>query len=251
MNDRGTPDPEMIDITFDMYSDTPPGKDPDSCSPTLQQYHKLLWCKPLPNGKLFDLTENTAGAYLHHHSDAGEFFFSSDAITHSYKNTKAMSSILQQLPEEFSESLFKTGSTVGSYIIFPSKKIDRKMTINGARGTSGKIKDRFDLTLECIRRHYAGIENPLGETLKRYSVFFDLFGTFQGYVDFFLLQDLVSDDYSSINFYLPFDDFERPALPQSVDEYLSYRKLVMNFIAARNERILGFSRHRFGEGVVV
>jgi hypothetical protein len=227
----------MIDITFDTYSDTPAGKDPDSYSPTLRRYHRLLWSKTLPNGTVFELSDTVPGAYLHHRSEVGEFFLSSDAITHSYKNTKSLAPILCQLPAEYVEGLFKTGSTVGSYIIFPSKKIDRKMTINGARGTNSKIKDRFDLTMECIRRHYANEESPLGETLQRYSAFFDLFEDFQGYVDFFLLQDLVSDDNSSIKFYLPFDNFERPALPQDVDEYLTYRQLTLNFISARNERI--------------
>ena len=147
-----------------------------------------------------------------------------------------MSQIFSQLPPNYIESLFKSGSTIGSYIIFPSKRIDGKMTINGARGTSAKIKDRFDLTLECIRRHYASEESPLAETLQRYSAFFKLFEDFAGYIDFFLLQDLVSDDYSSIKFYLPFDNFERSALPQNVAEYLSYKKLVLDFVSGRNKR---------------
>ena len=41
---------ETIDINFDVYSDTPEGKDPDSFSPTLRKYHKILWSKSLPNG---------------------------------------------------------------------------------------------------------------------------------------------------------------------------------------------------------
>jgi len=49
----------MIDIAFNMFSDTPEGKDPDSFSPTLRSYHKRLWSKPLPNGICFNLdTEN-------------------------------------------------------------------------------------------------------------------------------------------------------------------------------------------------
>ena len=44
---------ETIDINFDVYSDTPEGKDPDSFSPTLRKYHKILWSKSLPNNKEF------------------------------------------------------------------------------------------------------------------------------------------------------------------------------------------------------
>jgi len=32
-----------------------------------------------------------------------------------------------------------------------------------------QIKDRFDLTLECIRRHYVGQANPLGNALAVYA----------------------------------------------------------------------------------
>jgi hypothetical protein len=227
----------MIDITFDTYSDTPPGKDPDTYSPTLKQYHKLLWSKPLPNETVFKLSDTVPGAYLHHHSDLGEFFLSSDAITHTYHFTKSMEHILNQVPTSVLDMFYKSTCVVGAYTIFPSKKIDRKMTINGARGTNAKIKDRFDLTLECIRRHYANEKSPLGEVLLRYSAFFDLFEDFQGYVDFFLLQDLVSDDYSSVKFYLPFDNFERSAHPKNVAEYLSYKSLTLDFVSARSERV--------------
>jgi hypothetical protein len=42
-------------------------------------------------------------------------------------------------------------------------------TINKARGTNRKIEDRFDLTLEYIRRHYAGADRPLAGVLSRYT----------------------------------------------------------------------------------
>jgi hypothetical protein len=35
----------------------------------------------------------------------------------------------------------------------------------------------------------------------RYRDFFALFESFRGYVDFFLLQDLVTDDYSGVTFW--------------------------------------------------
>lgn len=63
-------------------------------------------------------------------------------------------------------------------------------SINQARGINSRIRDRFDLTLESIRRHYLGTVNPLADVLARHSDFFDLFGDFRGYVDHFLLNDL-------------------------------------------------------------
>jgi len=65
----------QIDIDFDFYSDTPPNKDPDSYSPTLRSYHKLLWSKSLPSGAEFKLVDTTPYVYLHHKSELGEFFF--------------------------------------------------------------------------------------------------------------------------------------------------------------------------------
>ena len=47
-----------------------------------------------------------------------------------------------------------------------------------------KINDRFDLTLECIRRYYLNEDSPLKETFIRYSDFL-LFKNFKGYIDFF------------------------------------------------------------------
>ena len=44
----------LIDITFNVFTDTPEGKDPDSFSPTLRKYHHILWNKKLPNGKIFE-----------------------------------------------------------------------------------------------------------------------------------------------------------------------------------------------------
>ena len=208
----------IIDINFNVYSDTPEGKDPDSYSSTLRNYHKILWSKPLPNGSIFDLDDKTP-MLLHHKSELGEFFLSSDSIGHTYSRIQNMSHIINKVPSEEIDSFFSLCSTIGGYIIYPSKRVDNQMTINGARGTNGKIKDRFDLTLECIRLHYINEESPLSDTLKRYTSFFKLFDNFQGYIDFFLLQDIVTEDYSSIKYLIPFNSFENSPLPSDVDEY--------------------------------
>jgi hypothetical protein len=228
----------QIDITFNMYSDTPSGKDPDARSPTLRSYHKRLWSKPLPHGKVFELVDSVPKSYLHHKSELGEFSLASDAITHSYKNTKSMQHILCELAPSEIDELFSSGSTIGSYLIFPGKQINGKITINAARGINHRIKDRFDLSLECIRRHYVGEPNPLSDTLQRYGSFFDLFVDFKQYVEFFLLHDLVAVDFSTIKYYLPFDDFEGNPLPNSVNEYRTYRTKTLEFIKSRNQRIL-------------
>ena len=112
------------------------------------------------------------------------------------------------------------------------------MTINGARGVNHKIQDRFDLTLECIRSFYLKEKSPLSDILERYSQFFNLFDDFRGYVDFFLLQDLVEKNYLAIKFWHPFNGFDYSPLPNNIDEYRAYKIKVIDFVKARNNRML-------------
>lgn len=228
----------MIDTSINMYSDAN-GGDPDTTSPTLRTYHKILWSKPLPSGDRFDLRIDKPGYYLYHNSKLGELSLGSDTITHSYRNQIKKKWLITQIPKEVQE-LFDRGSTIGAYIIFPNNQMDRKHTINQARGIARLIDDRFDLTLECIRRFYIGEPSPLEDTLKRYVAFFQLFETFKGYVDFFLLNDLV-DQHGDVKFYLPFDDFQSPPEFKDVEDYLVYKNRVELFIEARNRRIEGYA----------
>ena len=92
------------------------------------------------------------------------------------------------------------------------------------------------------RLHYQGTASPLAETLTRYGAFFDLFRDFSGYVDHFLLNDLVNDGYSSVRFYKEFDDFADDPLPAaSVAEYREYMRCSMDFIRVRNERVADYA----------
>jgi hypothetical protein len=229
----------MIDITFDFRSDTPSGKDPDAYSSTLRRYHKLLWSKPLPNGKVFALSDSKEGAYLHHLSELGEFSLSSDSVIPSFGSWKSMEHIISQLNAGELEEFRSKNYTMGGMMIFPANRIDGKSTINGARGFNSLIKDRMDLTLECIRRHYLNQESPLTDVLERYQDFFALFETFKGYVEFFLLQDLVTEDFSAIKFFMRFKDFKTSSVPKTLNEYLDYKDLSIDFVRKRNERILG------------
>lgn len=225
-----------VDTTFDMYSDTPKGRDPDAHSPTLRQYHRALWSKPLPDGTMFTLSCTQRQCYLYHASRRGEFFLSSDAIGNTYRHSRSMAKVVRALPADKLNRFFSICSTVGGYIIFPSRKIDNKLTINTARGLHSLLKDRFDLALECIRLHYACKPSPLSPTLARYESFFALFNTFEDYVDFFLLQDLTLDS-TSVRFFLPFRGFATAPLPTNIDEYRLYSDNLTGFILARNQRI--------------
>lgn len=227
----------LIDIAFDFRSDTPVGKDPDAVSPTLRRYHQHLWSKPLPSGEIFDLSVSVRGHYLYHrHPVLGEFSLSSDTAMQTFTgNTRP--SYIEQLPRAENEAFMAMTYTVGGMMVFPGNRIDRKMTINQAKGCHPRIRDRFDLTVECIRQHYEGALNPLGEVLDRYDNFFALFGDFRGFVSFFFLNDLINDD-SSVEFFAP----ASPAIPGDLGTYLEYRRRSIEFIQARNKRIEQWSK---------
>ncbi len=226
----------IFDVEYDHRHDSK-GKDPDSHSPTLKLQHQILWTKTLPNGTLFELLPEP-GKYLMHKSQLGEFHLSSDTISHSLRGQKTMNSVIQQIPETELDEFQSVGSSIGGRILFPGNKIDGQATINAARGFNSKINDRFDLTLECIKLHYKGQTSPLGSVLSRYSDFFSLFGSFEGYVEFFLLQDLVNKNSSEIEFFLPHDpSFNGSPRPDSVESYIQYKANTIRFIQARNSRI--------------
>lgn len=185
---------EIIDTEFDFRADTPAGKDPDTYSPTLCRYHQLLWSKPLPSGDVFELAHKGAPFYHYHNSSLGEFWLSSDTVIPSFWRKKKIAHIIEQIPKDDLDRFNTLGYTIGGMMLFPGKRINMKMTINAARGCHPHIQDRFDLTVECIRRYYQNESSPLHDTFERYADYFRLFGNFRNYVSFFLLEDIVNED---------------------------------------------------------
>jgi hypothetical protein len=226
----------MLDVTFDFRRDSA-GRDPDNFSPTLRQYHKALWSKSLPGGLPFELDDATPGTYLHHRSALGEFVLGSDSVVPTFSESGRLWLNFRALSDDEQLAFETLTYTIGGMMLFPANRIGRQMTINGARGCHPRIRDRFDLTIECIRRQYRNDRHPLSAVLARYADFFALFENFHGFVDFFLLQDLVSEDYSSVRFFLPLQDFAMPAIPSSMDAYRTYWPHAVDFVESRNRRI--------------
>jgi hypothetical protein len=105
------------------------------------------------------------------------------------------------------------------------------------------LTDEMDLTLECIRRHHAGGPvSPLADVLKAHADFFRLFHGFREFVDFFVLKDLVTPDYDKVLFFLPLDNFERPGIPATTAEYVTYREATLVFICRRTRRMAKWIR---------
>jgi hypothetical protein len=224
---------EIIDIHFDFRNDTK-GGDPDKDSQKLYECHKILWMKILPCGKKLDLKiiSSHYGGLLLNSNLYGDF--SSDRmfphLVGKYNNK--FDGWLSDL--EINELKYIV-RTIGGHIIFPAHEKNGK-TINQTRGWNNKICDRFDLTLECIRLFYLNKQSPLFEVLLRYKDFFDLFIDFSGYINYFLLQDFIGKN-DNIDFILPFDNFNRSALPKSIEEYKLYKNRTVVLINKRNERI--------------
>lgn len=222
-----------FDITYDFRTDCG-GKDPDSGSPTLRRYHRLLWSKKLPNGETMKLTHDNGG-YLKWKS----FEFASDQMANGlyFKRAKKTVSKLKNLLRDydaFIEDYEHKVWTIGGEIIFPV----HGNSMNQMRGTNAYIMDRWDLTLECIRRFYNGEDSPLVGVLDRDRDFYELFVDFKGYVDFFFLQDCVSPDYGSVIFWL--DDYSLAKtlpLPKTAGEHLVWFEKNMQFVQNRATRM--------------
>jgi len=132
----------LIDTSFDFRTDTPVRKDPDTFSPTLCRYHKLLWSKVLPSGPLFDLEISSRyGAYaLHHRSQVGEFFLTSDSIIHSYTRWSKLKHITELFPEEQNEEFRRIGYTIGGMLVFPGNIIDLSRPSTALAGCTRRFR---------------------------------------------------------------------------------------------------------------
>ena len=234
-----------IDVTYDMRLDSN-NDDPDGYSLTLAKCHQKIWSKKLPNGRNLELEidiDDDKRYIFKGLVDGKEIIFSSDIIATTYSDGWSRfpisKEIIPNIPEKIVDEFDLFAHTIGAFIIFP-KRMKNGNTINQARGINSEIYDRFDLTLECIRRQYSGIENPLTETLTRYADYFNLFNGFKEYCQFFLLQDLVSNDYKEVRFHLPFNGFEKNPLPKSLIEYASFRESCIEFVKLRNKRIFEY-----------
>ena len=222
-----------IDVDFDVQTDSH-GKDPDYASATMKSYHKLLWSKPLPNGDILQL-EDGKDCYLKWNG----MFFGSDSITATFRNgrNKQFEEFKKSIPNypEFEKDVLSKLYTIGGAIIFPQTP----WSMNRARGCHPRICDRWDFTLECIRRYYAGESSPLDRSLSESQQFFNLFMSFKEFVNFFWLQDCIDEQYNVILW----DDsplFEVNAMPKTLDSYLAWIKTQLNFAEKRNQRIQNY-----------
>jgi hypothetical protein len=197
-------------IYFDKrYYDKEALPDPDATSKKLYEAHEFL-CK-LQGFKVSISEDNDYELVI----DGKNIRLSSDSIMsiywhwsgkrYPYKNMQEIiekiSSELQKKSEynkrnipfkEFIKSYLQKANTIGGFVVFPKHYLP---TVNTERGRSGKIRDRFDLTLECIRRayqygdFYCEDDNPLFGLPEEDKEFFRMFGSFENYAKFFCLNE--------------------------------------------------------------
>ena len=243
----------VFDLSFDYETDRPAktNSDADRDSPRLRLDHELLWTKRLRSGVTFAPTAPSArrdGYLIWTDGSGARHWYGSDSITHSYTkwpSPKALAEAKAALSDEQRALYLSPQYTIASSTIWPVRSKDLP-TINTARGfgRTGKVlRDRIDLTLECIRRHYEGADNTLASVLTAYGDFFTLFEGFAEFTEFFHFQDLVRPDFSAVRSLMCSDevlaqpDFEREATPTNVEEYVTYREATLEFITRRGNRM--------------
>ena len=194
--------------------------------------HCELWSRELPCGRRMELKD--AGTYMEWDGRR----FSSDSIAASFRyvrNRELLEEVAASMDDYrgFVMSFLHSTYTIGGMMIFPR----RNGGMNQTRGSMPCISDRWDLTLECIRRHYAGEENPLEECMCQDQWFYDLFVDFRGFVEFFLLQDCVTRDHREVRICGDWSGFDDDPMPKGVEEYLDWINGQLEFVRKRNELI--------------
>lgn len=131
-------------------------------------------------------------------------------------------------------------NTIGGFVLFPR----HDNSINQKRGKR-PIDDRFDLTLECIRRMYdsgfSSSNHPLFDISEEDKEFFRMFGSFKEYAKFFCFEDSWVTEGHVLNLLdnklLDDWDFSREPLPQDSKQWWRFYENIMNRLNARNEQI--------------
>src|SRR3954451_3555916 len=237
-----------IDPDLDFASYYQNGGDPDRDCERLYVWHRALWGRVVPGVGPFqlDIVHHRGYGMRLRTADGADFRLSSDGMIPTWSTPGWTDRFAPDLAAEIArdvDDFYRIASSIGGYIVFPRNRAGQTgWTINQSRGMDSSIADRFDLTLECIRRHYTepGAVNPLGARLAYYGDFFALFRNFDTYVSFFLLDDLVDEARNAVHSLVtgdPLTEFRLPAFARSAAEYGEYRQRSISFVTARNERI--------------
>lgn len=208
----------MKNYLFDLYPDFPDGfslenrKDPDRCSKEL--YNDLK--KALFNEEAIsrlglievkNKEQDYGNKFYTLFVNTDQFLLSSDYIGPSiYWAEKA------GLNEEEIISFLIDSRTLGGHLVWPRGENEHiiyrnkygkqnPVTVNTARGGEKGYFDRIDLTLYAIKQYYNEkeiVNSYMYQAMINYDDWFDMFkgdNPFKNFIDFFKLQDFVSENY--------------------------------------------------------
>lgn len=235
---------DVFEPGFCLYDDPdlPEGKDADAKSPMLRAAHRRLWSKCAPSSGRVELADDLTMTWP---AGVRGLRLSSDTIATTHERYQSIRDrgLWRNLSAASQQRYDRGFYTIGAFIILPC----HERSLNQCRGTRWQIKDRFDLTLECIRLYFEGVtaieRNPLGDILFSDAAFFDMFGHraggFHAYVQFFHLRDLVTSgrirwfDNSAV------DEWQFGVLPLPTNHagYVSYLENVLTFVRSRGEAL--------------
>ncbi|MFK5636201.1 DUF6994 family protein, partial [Ornithinimicrobium sp. LYQ103] len=179
-----------IDPDLDFASYYGDGGDPDQTCERLYRWHQALSSRQVEGVGPFEIEVTYDYAYAYAYglrlrtADGATFRLGSDGIIPTWSTSGWTSRFTPDLVAEIeqdTDDFFRIASTIGGYVLFPRNGEGQTgQTINQARGVHRQIADRFDLTLECIRRHYLDprMDSPLADRLNYYRDFFALFRDF-------------------------------------------------------------------------
>ena len=185
--------------------------DPDVNSRKLYEAHIQFWNKRCEKYENINKISTHGQCECELKIDNTDIILGSDSIMSIYWHRTY--GITPKIMKEFNENISKfikntdytsfirkylrKSNTLGGFIVFPR----HNNSINQLRGTKSEINDRFDLTLECIKRYYNQEKenNPLYDVLEHNSVFFNMFGSFENYINFSCLGPWVNENYQVVD----------------------------------------------------
>ena len=270
--------------------------DPDATSKKLYEAHNRVWNEQCENfnipkvslNKNCELKINEKEIYLgsdsimsiYWHWAGKQYPYKNmqeiiDYVNSNIENTAEYRDLCKEIDENFSDAanlrhkpdkeqatdIFKNfiwcylqkANTIGGFVLFPR----HHSSINSMRGCNSKIRDRFDLTLECIRRAYQYRDfyrednNSLFGLSEEDKEFFRMFGSFENYIRFFCLDAWVNENYTAVydllsedkKKTLPTEKWPTEILPcdynkeEKIAKWWTFYRNIMNRLDARNEQI--------------
>ena len=202
------------------------GKDADYCNPDLRVAMKELYSR---KGFDFGTVGNTffGDDEKNHYRPDGYSTYTS--LTENYITLMPFRKKAVENNKELAHRCWSLAGTIAGELFFPAHKLTDCSTINQARGRTGGLKDMVHPALESIRKYYEKecMDYPLKREIGLYGYFFDRFDSFDGYIEYNLLQD---------------HELLPKKFPANEQELIDFWKRSVDFMEARAKRIEEYAK---------